>query len=64
MLPKIILLKVKTMKQKIWKDRKIPLVTLCGSYLSDAGFEPNDSAMVAIYKNTLIVRPVKKDTNE
>jgi hypothetical protein len=64
MIPKTIMLKVEETEQKERPDRKFPLVTLCGAWLEKAGFLPEDSAMVAIYRNTLIIRPVKNDTNE
>lgn len=54
---------VRELRQKIWKNRKIPLITLCGAWLAEAGFQPKDSAMVAIYKNTLIIRHVINDTD-
>jgi len=63
MIPERKIVPVTELKQKIWKDRKIPLITLCGAWLSDAGFKPNDSAMVAVYKNTLIIRHVINDTD-
>ncbi|SFD83625.1 hypothetical protein SAMN05518672_103433 [Chitinophaga sp. CF118] len=46
--------KVKEMKQKMWTGRKLPLVMICGTLLADAGFQAEDSSMVAIYQNTLI----------
>ena len=52
------------MKQKKWKGCKIPSITLCGAWLAEAGFKPKDSAMVAIYKNTLIIRHVINDTDD
>lgn len=63
MIPETKIVPVKELKQKIWKNRKIPLITLCGAWLADAGFQSKDSAMVAIYKNTLIIRHVINDTN-
>ena len=63
MIPVRKLVPVKELKQKIWKGRKIPLMMLCGEWLAEAGFQPKDSAMVAIYKNTLIIRHVINDTD-
>jgi hypothetical protein len=63
MLPKIIMLKVET-KPKESLTRELPSITLSGAWLEKAGFQCGDSAMVAIYSNTLIIRPVKDDTNE
>ena len=57
------LLPIKEMEQKAWKGRKLPLITRCGEWLAEAGFQPDDSAMVAIYKNTLIIRHVINDTD-
>lgn len=64
MIPKTIILKVEEIAPKERLGRKCPSITLSGVWLEKAGFLPDDSAMVAIYNNTLIIRPVKKDTNE
>jgi hypothetical protein len=64
MLPKTLILKVEEIKLEESPDRVCPSITLSGVWLEQAGFLPEDSASVAIYKNTLIIRPVKKDTNE
>jgi hypothetical protein len=61
MIPETKILPVTELKQKIWKGRKLPLITLCGEWLAEAGFQPDDSAMVAIYKNILIIRHVIND---
>lgn len=64
MIPKTIILKVDETEPKENADRKYSSITLSGIWLEKAGFLPDDSAMVAIYSNTLIIRPVKKDINE
>jgi hypothetical protein len=55
---------VKRMRQKVFRDREIPQILLFGDWLSKAGFQPNDSAMVVIYKNTLLIRNVKNDKDD
>ncbi|WP_177230589.1 SymE family type I addiction module toxin [Chitinophaga sp. CF118] len=52
------------MKQKVFLDREIPKLLLSGNWLSEAGFKPDDSARVAVYKNTLVVRNVKNDKED
>lgn len=64
MIPKTIILKVEKKAPKESLGRKCSSIMLNGVWLEKAGFLPDDSAMVAIYSNTLIIRPVKKDTNE
>jgi hypothetical protein len=60
MLPKIVILKVKEKGLEESPNRKCASITLNAVWLEKAGFLPDDSAMVAIYPNTLIIRPVKK----
>lgn len=43
------------------KNPAIPKIVLSGDWLSKAGSEPEDSALVVIYKNTLLIRNVKND---
>ena len=65
MIPKTIILKVEEEREPIHRlARKCASITLSGPWLEKAGFLPNDSAAVAIYNNALIIRPVKKDTDE
>jgi hypothetical protein len=64
MLPKTIILKVEKKKLQESPNRMCSSITLNGVWLEKAGFLPDDSASVSIYNNTLIIRPVKKDTNE
>lgn len=50
--------KVGTLKQKLFSDRQIPSLTLSGTWLAEAGFNPDDKAEVTIYPRTLIIRQV------
>jgi hypothetical protein len=36
-------------------------LSLCGTWLSDAGFKPDDSALVVIYPNMLVIHHIKSD---
>jgi hypothetical protein len=63
-LKKTKLYKVGCMKQKVFKDRKIPSLSLFGTWLSDAGFKPDDYAQVSIYNGTLVVRQIKNEGME
>ena len=56
--------KSEDMTQKLWTGRKLPLVTHCGALLAEVGFLPKNSAMVEIYKNTLIDRHIKNNEDE
>lgn len=61
LLKNTLMYKVGAIKQKLFNDRKIPSLTLSGTWLSEAGFEPDDKAQVTIYPGTLIIRQVMND---
>jgi hypothetical protein len=61
LLKNTLMYKVGAIKQKLFNDRKIPVLELSGTWLSEAGFEPNDKAQVTIYPRTLIIRQVIND---
>jgi hypothetical protein len=46
------------------QDSEIPSLSLFGKWLSDAGFKPDDSAMITVYPGTLIIRQVINDKVE
>jgi hypothetical protein len=61
MIPVRKLVPINEVKQRKITTFKIPVIKLSGEWLAKAGFHPNDSAEIAIYKNTLIIRPVTND---
>jgi type III secretion system FlhB-like substrate exporter len=43
------------------EDNTAPKIVLSGEWLANAGFKSADAAEIAIYKGTLIIRPVIYD---
>ena len=56
----VVMLDVKKMNQVIYPDTDIPLISFCGKWLIEAGFQPGDAAVGEVFENAILIRKVNK----